>query len=321
MNDTKLGCLDRLELDAADLVIAHPPVLRNGHKLEVYRAIGGATARGRVGYTRWAERPLPERVGDRRAALSASPDVFLYEGDDAGAWYVNFADPRLFVAYGSGLLAQDELQVLEHPTLGSLREALLARRLPAVTEEAGGPTPVLVTGVERRCALDTTPDLPRPRGLYGNQFAAAPWKSIESALTILDPPTRTNLIAMAAPVGSGGYRRDELARILSTAWTAFSAAAEESRRLWPAAPVHVHTGFWGCGAFGGNRTVMVALQIVAAHLSGLDHLTFHAFDASGIHDYDEGATCARALAEEGTTAALLDRLLARGLPWGVGDGN
>jgi hypothetical protein len=39
-------------------------------------------------------------------------------------WHVNFADPQLFVAYGSQLLAQDELQAAEHPLLGSIREAL-----------------------------------------------------------------------------------------------------------------------------------------------------------------------------------------------------
>jgi len=36
-------------------------------------------------------------------------------------WYVNFADPRLFTAYGSGLFAQDEIQAAEHPILGHLR--------------------------------------------------------------------------------------------------------------------------------------------------------------------------------------------------------
>ncbi len=41
-------------------------------------------------------------------------------------WWVNFADPHLFVAYGSSLFAQDEIQVAEHPSLGHLREALYA---------------------------------------------------------------------------------------------------------------------------------------------------------------------------------------------------
>ena len=65
-------------------------------------------------------------------------------------WHPNFADKHLFGFYGGNLLAQDELQVLEHPILGSLRELLVNRRhfsLPdgakALTFESkeGGETP------------------------------------------------------------------------------------------------------------------------------------------------------------------------------------
>jgi endo-1,4-beta-mannosidase len=66
-------------------------------------------------------------------------------------WHVNFADPHLFTAYGTSLFTQDEMQVAEHPILGSLREAILSRGLPALTVEDGSPTPVLVAGAERRC--------------------------------------------------------------------------------------------------------------------------------------------------------------------------
>ena len=41
--------------------------------------------------------------------------------DDVAHWYPNFAHSCLFVAYSGALLAQDELQVMEHPILGSLR--------------------------------------------------------------------------------------------------------------------------------------------------------------------------------------------------------
>ncbi len=39
-------------------------------------------------------------------------------------WYVNFADSRLFGFYEGHLFAQDEMQVMEHPCLGSIRDAL-----------------------------------------------------------------------------------------------------------------------------------------------------------------------------------------------------
>ena len=44
--------------------------------------------------------------------------------------------------------------------LGSLREALKASGVPGLepfTRDKGRPTPVLVRGVERRCAVDTDP--------------------------------------------------------------------------------------------------------------------------------------------------------------------
>lgn len=47
------------------------------------------------------------------------PNFYDYqpESEDSSAveWHVNFADPRLFAAYGSGLFAQDEIRV---PNIG-----------------------------------------------------------------------------------------------------------------------------------------------------------------------------------------------------------
>ncbi len=43
----------------------------------------------------------------------------------------------------------------------------------------------------------------------------------------------------------------------------------------------IHTGFWGCGAFGGNRVLMTTLQILAAEMAGLERVVFHTGDASG----------------------------------------
>lgn len=78
------------------------------------------------------------------------PGVFTYASQPDGThvdWHMNFADTDLFVAYGSPLLAQDELQVLEHPILGSLRVALAARGQPPETTDGKlRPTPVTITG-------------------------------------------------------------------------------------------------------------------------------------------------------------------------------
>lgn len=317
--------LEQREFEAAALVAAHPPRFRHEAKRMIYEQASRTPQSGTIHYSRWAPGALPERLPAPKLHSAVVPDVFDYAGSDRGVWHLNFADPHLFIAYGSALLAQDELQVLEHPALGSLREALLAAQLPAVTEENTRPTPVLVAGVERRCVLDTSPDLDRPQGLYGNHFAKAPLAAIKSALRILSPPTRTNIIAMAAPVGRGRYSRAQLGGILLTAYTAFAAAAQISRRLWPGAAVEVRTGFWGCGAFGGNRTVMILLQLLAARLAQLDRLIVYSVTQSGVLDYESGVSALRSLLAASSLdpaiADLLQQVEERGYLWGVSDGN
>ena len=243
----------RRAIDAGELVRAYPPVLGHAHKRMVTELCGLQTT-GTLVVSRWrAGELVPAR---RDTEVIAERGHYRYDAASDGVWHVNFADPALFVAYGSALLAQDELQCLEHPVLGSVRE-LLARERHAWTEERGVATPVLVSGAERRCALDT-------RKLYGNGFAAASHAEVRDALELIAPATRTNLIAIAAPAGgSGAYTREDLDQILVTAYTGFAAAVAESERLWPGTPVEVRTGFWGCGAFGGNRHVMTILQLAA----------------------------------------------------------
>ena len=303
----------------AALLSLYPPEMRHPGKQLVFDLAcppDGVHA-GSLELTRWAAAPLPATVELAATDVAPVPGVYDY-GDDVGVWHVNFADPDLFFGYASSLLAQDELQCAEHPALCSLREALLAEGLPARTEEDGAPTPVLVAGVERRCALDT-------RILYGNRFAAASPSIVREGTRVLSPPTRTNVIAIAAPAGGRGrYSRRQIDQILTTAYTAFAAAALESRRLWPDAPVEIRTGFWGCGAFGGNRNLMTLLQLLAARLAGIDRLRFYTVDLLGLKGYAGGRDDLDTLIHAGTPgeplAALLERIEALGHEWGVGNG-
>ena len=326
----------RLSFEIPELVADHPPRLSDRNKKVVFEVASpsGMSHRGRLDYSRWASLPWPESV-DPGAAMRRAvdrPGFFDYEPepDRPGAveWHVNFADPILFVAYGSGLFAQDEMQVAEHPALGSLCEALRARAIRTMTEEDGRPTPVLMMGVPRLCRVATEPDVAegRPHGLYGNAFARADPAVVRRATTRIDPPTITNLIAMAAPsVGTGRYRADEIEGVLATAFTAFRAAAIESARSRGAgSPVVVHTGFWGCGAFGGNRVLMTTLQAIAAELAGVDRIVFHTGDPSGVASiramrrlFDESLIDGSVL----DVSDLIRRIDAEGFEWGMSDGN
>jgi hypothetical protein len=279
--------IERRDYVTAALMAENRPAWHHPNKRIVYEIAcpPGAAHGCRLAYSRWTAMPLPtslEGVADGRLVrvldgyYDYAPSLDPGEGIE---WHVNFADPHLFVAYASSLFAQDEMQAAEHPALGALREALVADRLAAVTVEKGEPTPVLVMGVERRCRVATDPDAAegRPAGVYGNAFARADGDAVGRATTPIDPPTITNLIAMAAPPGGyGRYGADEIESVLTTAFTGFRAAVLESRReRGPATSVAVHTGYWGCGAFGGNRVLMALLQVLAAGSAGLDQLVFH----------------------------------------------
>jgi|GEM_PF-3099732 len=137
--------LDRLTLSARELASSFPPVLRHPNKRLVYSIAypEGCVHSGTVSYSRWPEFPLPETVDISGfcGRLDLREDLYDYEpvpGFEAGLeWHVNFADPHLFVAYSGPLFAQDEMQLAEHPVLGSLKEALMARGSKPLTVEAG----------------------------------------------------------------------------------------------------------------------------------------------------------------------------------------
>jgi len=111
--------------------------------------------------------------------------------------------------------------------------------------------------------------------------------------------------------GKGAYTKKQIDRIVKIAYTAFVAARLESFRLiqkekktretkenndeisersakrrktsgddyseveFP--KVIIHTGNWGCGAYGGNPEIMALLQMAAARLAGIDELVYHTF--------------------------------------------
>ena len=289
---------------------AHPPRWQNESKRLVARLScpDGATHSGALTFTRWRALPLPESLPEVVPQVESRPDYFTYESWGPGEWHLNFADRNLFGYYAGPLFAQDEMQVAEHPALAALREALIARRIPCDTTEGDSPTPVLVQGVERRCAIDS-------RGLYGNAFARAEASVIQSATHVLTPPTVSNILAIEAPSGGyGAYSRDEMEDILVTAYSGFSAAKFVSQNH----PVTIHTGFWGCGAFGGNRTLMVALQLLAARLAGVARIVLHTGNAASLPVL---ATAQKLAEGDGSLSTYLDALLAENFRWGVGDGN
>jgi hypothetical protein len=326
--DPKL--LERHELDAARLMREHPPRFSDANKRAVFARLLGArdVPRGTLSVTRWSEAAPPRVRPVTRPVLTECGGFFVY-GEPAPPgtmhWHVNFAMADCFGAYAGPLLAQDELQVLEHPALGSLREAATAEGFSLLCLEEGRPTPVLVSGVERRGELDTRPAPACPSGLYGNHFARAAQDSVLAALSRIEPPTTSNLIAIEAPsYGSGTYEREEVALILSTAYSGFRAAVLEAARLAEQQGSRprtiVHTGFWGGGAYGGNRELMALLQLVAAELAGIDELLFYSVDEPGAATFAAARGRYEALPTSSTVTQVLETVTSFGYEWGVSNG-
>jgi hypothetical protein len=322
--------IDRAVYDADRLIASHPPRWHDRNKERVFEIArsSGFPFEGRIVYSRWREEQLPETVPPARR-IEVRRGVFEYAPPtepSTVAWHMNFADPHLFTAYGSGLMAQDELQVAEHPILGSLLEALRAEGLrPVTVDDRGRPTPVTVAGIQRRCAIDTRPNTAagRPGGLYGNAFARAPAEEVKAATRPLCPPTISNILAIAAPAyGYGTYTREQIDYVLAAAHTGFLAAQRESATIQPTcARTEIHTGFWGCGAFGGNRTLMTILQALSGALAGVE-LVFWSFDPAGIGVVEKALRQYERLAPEGARVQdVIARLLDVGFQWGESDGN
>lgn len=334
MNEIKP--LDHQIFDIADLMENHPPLWQNRNKQLVFEISSphGCEHYGQMVFNRWPPIPLPETtdLSSSRAIIEICENVYDYMPSpvfkNAVEWHVNFADPELFGYYGSSLFAQDEMQVAEHPALGSMREALLTQMDRIMTVENGKPTPITITGVQRRCRVDTDINLSsnRIQSLYGNGFGQADQLVVQEATTAIDPPTITNLIAMAAPVGGyGKYKIHQIRYVLDTAFTSFRTAIQESKRInGTRAAVLVHSGFWGCGAFGGNRVLMSILQVIAAQMAGVDQLVMHTYDTSGKNSLIEAIAVIRSELEQYSsipTSELVNLISTLGFEWGVSDGN
>lgn len=322
--------LERYTFSATDLMKNFPPRWSGRNKLAVFKIASSMDYpfEGTIGYARWPKRDLPATVKGT-SAFEARPDFFDYvptKMQPAFEWHMNFADSELFVAYESSLLAQDELQVAGHPILGSLRDAFYSKEIAPLTVAIdGSPTPVTITGVQRRCFIDTSPNPGegRPYGLYGNEFEGAYEDDVIAATQAVMPPTISNILAMAAiPCNEGRYTIEEISLTLITAFSGYAAARDEARQMAGAdTKVIIHTGFWGCGAYGGNHTLMTMLQALAADLAGVD-LVFHAGSDYGVQ-VANGAygTYLRIKATISGTDNLVQSIHDLNFEWNESDGN
>lgn len=314
---------------AGDLFDAHPPCWEDPRKQAVFQQVSspGAAHHGIIGFRRWQAPGHLPGLSLRPTNARVVPGPFSYEASPPGTmeWHMNFADPSLFAFYRSSLFAQDEIQVVEHPALACVREAGKAHgENPATVDTRGNPTPCTITGVERRCAINFDPGDDLPDGLYGRQFEMANVQAVLARARPIRPPTISHILAMAAPAcRTGLYTKSQLLAILLGAYAGFRAAALESACLTPTSlSTIIHTGLWGCGAFGGNPSVMVILQCMAADLAGVQ-LSIHACPTNRMGEIRLAISLALDLVRDrdGCWQSVIESMAQMKFPWGRSDGN
>ena len=325
--------LSNHQYDSNKLIEEYPAQIHDKNKQVVFdmglsSAINPATT---IAFSRWQMQPLSKTYNrPSRIELYNSLGLegyFEYKptSEEQTDWHMNFAHEELFACYGGSLFAQDEMQVAEHPVLASLRECLVDSNINRLTEDGGVATPILISGVERRCCIDISPNASegKPDGLYGNNFSEVSTDAIKRATEVLNPPTISNIIAMESPpLGRGRYTRDQIGFILSSAYTGFKAAVALTETGKRAA---IHTGYWGCGAYGGNRDLMALLQIIAAQFAKVDTLYFYTgVDATGYNKalklYDDLVPADIYGNRMSDTEQLIDTITALEFQWGVSNG-
>lgn len=320
----------KIEVESNNLVKNFSTNWYHKHKQKLYQLtqLESNPPKDKIIVSKYKKISLPSKVISMKIAVKVVNHMFDYKGVENSykQWHINFADEILFNHYGSSLMAQDELQVAEHPLLANVSEMLYElskkdSKFKPITKDydivPNIATPILIEGVERRIAINTSPNKNNPDGIYGNNFSIVSWEEIKSVTTVLKKPLKSNIIAMEAYPGSTGeYTIEQINDIFLTAYTAFSAAKSQTD-----GKIEIHTGDWGTGAYGGNKIITAFLQLLAATVAQIDLLVFHTLDKSSFEKtlflYDE-------IFFKNNTIELkniFNTLLEMKYKWGESDGN
>ncbi len=126
---TEPALIHRQTFEVEQLLDNHPPILSDRNKKLVFDIAYPVRTvpQGGIEYSQWCSPSLSQSqsINLSSAALKMISRGGFYDYlpsaafEDAMEWHVNFADAHLFGYYGGGLMAQDELQVAEHPVLGA----------------------------------------------------------------------------------------------------------------------------------------------------------------------------------------------------------
>ncbi len=171
--------------------------------------------------------------------------------------------------------------------------------------------------------------------IYGNAFVNATEDQLKKAFKSVQPPQVVNLIAIEAPsYGQGHYTHEQIKYILTTCYTGFKAAQilankthtmntgysqpnqrRSSRSGTNTFPTIIHTGWWGCGAYGNNRQVMLITQILAAHWAQIDRIIFHTQTNEHHNDTEKAEKVVENLLHKKQVDEVIEEIFKLNLEW------
>ncbi|CAF3459774.1 unnamed protein product [Rotaria socialis] len=234
------------------------------------------------------------------------PFISIIEANDRPSTIIEFSADVF-----SHLLAQDELQVLECVELAAVRQYF--------TQAIN--TVVLISHTKRVINLDT-------KEIYGNAFAHATLEQLRSAFQSNYPSQVVNLIAIEAPShGEGCYTDDQISYIVANCYASFKAAqilapkthamnlhtsrsSDRNLSYKDANHFHtiIHTGWWGCGAYGNNRQMMIITQMLAAHWAQINKIIFHTQNNEHANDIANAKEIFENLKSQQQAKAVIDAI-------------
>ena len=319
------------KIDATTITASFRPRFHHPNKELLYELAYSLDpqASGEVTCSRWLPRELPQELqsDSRSPNVSSKHGYFNYEkclDPSLVDWYLNFANGDVFSAWATSLFAQDEMQVAEHPVLAAIRAASTREGFSMFCVQDDKPMPILFAGVERHLRIDTAPKKGLPSGLYGNALRRATPEQVQTAATVISPPTKSNILAIEAPAyGEGFYVASQIHDILVTAYSGYAAAKDFSCEMPGIENIRINTGFWGCGAYGGNRVLMTILQIYASEMAGVKELRFFVGDEIGKTAFDEGLHTYQSLRDSASKIPqkFIQIVEEMKFSWGESDGN
>ncbi len=258
---------------------------------------------------------LPKSFIANKLNIHIEPKAMDYKQETNDTlWVFNFADPNLVGYHHSCLFAQDEIQVAEHPYMSSCRKLIQDNGYDATTiDENGDGTPILLTNIPRMCSVKITNEI------YGKNFEKASIELIKNHIEQFEKATYSNIMAICSLNGfSGFYTPSQIGWLMTNLYGAFYNAKRISNTN-----IAVQTGFWGCGAFGGNKTLMVAIQVIVAYIANISSITFYTLEDSKNLFAKEGIKIASDLVKkyDGNTIDIINSLVEMKFLWGKSDMN